>query len=114
MAVQGDYNQDGLVDAADYTVWRDAMVSGESLPNEGATPGLVTAEDYTVWRNHYGEVAPVTQSLRRGVVSYVELANASLDNGVSTPEPSSLLLAIGFAVPIAAMRRPIKQPVGMN
>ena len=105
MALQGDYNQDGLVDAADYTVWRDAMGSGAVLPNEGATPGLVTVEDYTVWRNHYGEVAPVTQSLRRGVVSYGESASASLDGGVPTPEPSSLVLAIGLAIPIAASRR---------
>lgn len=113
MAVQGDYNQDGQVDAADYTVWRDAMVSGEALPNEGAA-GQVTAEDYTVWRNHYGEMAPVTQSLRRGVVSYVESSNASLDSGVSTPEPSSLALAIGFTLSIAAARRTIEQQVGMN
>jgi hypothetical protein len=114
MAVQGDYNEDGQVDAADYTVWRDAMVSGVALPNEGATAGQVTTEDYTVWRNHYGDVAPVTQSLRRGVVSYVESSNALLGRGVSTPEPSSLVLAIGLALPIAAARRTIQQQVGKN
>lgn len=46
----GDYNDDGLVDAADYTAWRD----GATLLNETVTPGLVTEEDYTVWRDNYG------------------------------------------------------------
>ncbi|MCA9176678.1 MAG: hypothetical protein KDB14_19455, partial [Planctomycetales bacterium] len=46
----GDYNGDGVVDAADYTVWRD----GGPLQNETQTPGLVTIEDYAAWRSNYG------------------------------------------------------------
>lgn len=49
----GDYNDDGLVDAADYTVWADGL----TLANETATPGVVTAEDYTVWADNYGAAA---------------------------------------------------------
>ena len=30
----GDYNDDGTVDAADYTVWRDSLASGTPLLNE--------------------------------------------------------------------------------
>jgi hypothetical protein len=29
----GDYNSNGIVDAADYTVWRDTLGSGPSLPS---------------------------------------------------------------------------------
>lgn len=48
----GDYNDDGMVDASDYVVWRDAMESGVSLPNDD-TPG-VGEDDYQRWRNNFG------------------------------------------------------------
>ena len=61
----GDYNQNGIVDAADYTVWRDNLGSGTSLPNDG-TPG-VGHDDYVRWKIHFGEArqrrdAPVSNS----------------------------------------------------
>ena len=37
----GDYNNDGIVDAADYTVWRDSLESGTPLLNETASLGTV-------------------------------------------------------------------------
>ncbi len=58
-AVSGDYNSDGVVDAADYTVWRDNLGQVVTLPNEGegVTPGEVTSEDYDFWVANYGSVA---------------------------------------------------------
>lgn len=53
LAIAGDYNDDGLVDAADYTVWRDNLGTGHSLPND-ATPESVTLADYDVWKDHFG------------------------------------------------------------
>ncbi|MCA9239380.1 MAG: hypothetical protein KDA37_04235, partial [Planctomycetales bacterium] len=41
----GDFNNDGAVDAADYTVWRDGL---------GAA---YTNTDYQVWRDNYGATA---------------------------------------------------------
>jgi hypothetical protein len=56
-AVAGDYNENGVVDAADYVVWRDRMGTG-SLPNEGGiSPGTVDAADYNFWRSRYGATA---------------------------------------------------------
>ena len=52
-ALPGDYNQNGTVDAADYTVWRNNLGSGTALPNDD-TPG-VDANDYTRWKTHFGE-----------------------------------------------------------
>ncbi len=40
-ALNGDYNFDGSVNAADYTVWRDVLTEGG-------------ANDYVVWRDNYG------------------------------------------------------------
>ncbi|QDT70237.1 hypothetical protein MalM25_31830 [Planctomycetes bacterium MalM25] len=54
----GDYNADGRVDAADYTVWRDT--SGQNVtPLTGADgngDGLVNGADRLVWANNYGLV----------------------------------------------------------
>lgn len=57
VTLAGDYNGDGTVDTADYTVWRDT--DGSSVtPSAGADgngDGFVDAEDLAVWRNHYGK-----------------------------------------------------------
>ncbi len=53
----GDYNGNNVVDAADYTVWRDLLGQSVSLPNEdpaASTPGVVDAEDYDTWKANYG------------------------------------------------------------
>jgi autotransporter-associated beta strand protein len=46
--VQGDYNGNGIVDAADYVLWRN----GGPLLND-PTPG-VQAADYDFWRSRFG------------------------------------------------------------
>jgi hypothetical protein len=77
--LQGDYNQNGTVDAADYTVWRDNRGS-EALVNRGAgITGPVGAADYEVWKTNFG------QSLGAG-------SGAT----PAVPEPSTIvLLAVG-------------------
>ena len=49
----GDYNQNGIVDAADYTVWRDHLGSPTSLANDN-TPG-VGPDDYIRWKTNFGQ-----------------------------------------------------------
>jgi hypothetical protein len=70
----GDYNDDGTIDAVDYTVWRNTLESGGSLLHD-ATPESVAAEDYDYWKAHYGESSPGS-------------------GGLAVPEPTSLLLAV--------------------
>jgi Tol biopolymer transport system component len=60
----GDFNNDGTVDAADYTLWRD-----------GDSPDSTTA-DYALWKNHFGQSA------------------ASGSGADHIPEPTTLLLAL--------------------
>jgi hypothetical protein len=48
----GDYNSDGLVDAADYQVWRAAFGSASDLAADWNGDGIVDAADYVVWRNN--------------------------------------------------------------
>ncbi|WP_146442074.1 hypothetical protein [Botrimarina colliarenosi] len=71
--IDGDYNGDGVVNAVDYTVWRDRLDSDATLPGD-TTPGTVTQQDYEVWAANYGNVTP--------------------NNGTQpVPEPNGLLLA---------------------
>lgn len=52
-APSGDYNNNGVVDAADYVLWRN----GGPLQNEVDTPGTVDAADYTAWRARFGNTS---------------------------------------------------------
>ena len=49
--VPGDYNQNGLVDAADYVVWRDTVGQiGAGLAADGNGDRQIDAADFNVWR----------------------------------------------------------------
>jgi hypothetical protein len=69
--VLGDYNGDGSVNAADYTVWRD----GGPLLNEVADPGTVSPADYDAWRERFGNTSGSGRSS-------------------AVPEPSGVVLAM--------------------
>lgn len=55
----GDYNGDGVVNLADYTVWRNNLGS-EPAPFRGADgngTGTVTLSDYDLWKANFGQSA---------------------------------------------------------
>ena len=55
----GDYDHDGVIDAADYTVWRDTLGStGAGLAADGNFNGMIDSGDYDVWKIHFGQTAP--------------------------------------------------------
>ena len=88
----GDYNENGVVDAADYVIWKDNQNSVDSLPNDD-TPG-VGSDDYTRWRTHFG------QSLAGG---------ASITFLTEVPEPRgcmwTLLCALAWSTSIIRQRK---------
>jgi hypothetical protein len=83
----GDYNEDGKVDAADYTVWRDRLGTGGNLPND-ASPGSITIEDYNYWKSHFGATG-----------------GSGAQTAIAVPEPMHLW-AWAFLVAIIARNRP--------
>jgi hypothetical protein len=52
----GDYNDNGVVDAADYVVWRSS-IDGNNLAADGNRDGIIDSADYDVWRTHFGRTA---------------------------------------------------------
>jgi hypothetical protein len=82
----GDYNGDGVVDAADYTVWRDAFGQmGPALAADGDRDQSVGAGDYEIWKQNFGSAADLQVPYQS-----TPSTNASLAAGV--PEPMSLWL----------------------
>jgi len=56
-AIAGDYNGNGIVDAADYTVWRDTLGSATDLrangDNSGASANVIDQADYAFWKTRF-------------------------------------------------------------
>jgi glucose/arabinose dehydrogenase len=73
----GDYNADGSVNAADYTVWRDTL--GQSVTAhsgaDGDGSGVIDAGDYTLWTTNFG----------------MSVHASSPGGGSAVPEPASAL-----------------------
>jgi hypothetical protein len=76
----GDYNDDGVVNAADYVVWRNQEGTDFELPNrDPELEGDVGADDYDFWVDHFGNTTGGG-------------AASTLSNTV--PEPGSLVLLL--------------------
>ena len=54
----GDYNFNGLVDTADYSVWRDTLVRRPTSVPTANGNGLVDQPDYDRWRADFGKTRP--------------------------------------------------------
>jgi hypothetical protein len=57
----GDYNGNGTVDAADYTVWRNTLGDMVANPGDGADgdlSGEIDAGDYDFWKDNFGNMVP--------------------------------------------------------
>lgn len=72
--IDGDYNADGVVNAADYTLWRDGSLLADGNGNgvvDGPEAG--PGNDYEIWATNYGQVAAPS---------------------LAVPEPTAALLAL--------------------
>ena len=120
----GDFSDNGAVDIADYTTWRDHLgattAGGYTLMHEfGQSTGIVDAADYNFWKSRYGDkqvpqyVEFIFELYTQGPAVYhidnVRLftpggGSGSLSGG-SVPEPGTSLLALIALGGMAAIRR---------
>ena len=54
----GDYDGDGSVATDDFALWKSTFGSAVDLLADGNGNGIVDAADYTVWRNHLSSTGP--------------------------------------------------------
>ncbi|HEX3599294.1 MAG TPA: hypothetical protein VHU84_04080 [Lacipirellulaceae bacterium] len=92
-ALLGDYNHNGVVDAADYVIWRSTLNQSVTAGTgaDGNSNGIVDQADFDVWRAHFGSTSGSG-------------SGGSLSTG-AVPEPfSGLLFAIGAMLTWSAER----------
>src|SRR5262249_9120884 len=90
IVIQGDYNRDNHVDAADYVLWRRSL--SQIVPHgegaDGNYDGVVNALDYNVWRANFGASFSVGAS----------------SSAVSVPESIGIVQLTIFALSAATVR----------
>ncbi len=84
----GDFNDDGIVNLADYTVWRDNLGSNTPLDNDHNLGTPVGSAHYTLWKNNFGQ-----SGLAAGTAQ-----------ATSVPEPATLLLVAAACLPFVLRR----------
>lgn len=92
IGVLGDFNNNGVVDAADYVTWREFGAS--ALPNDGGA--VDQAARYAVWRSNFGNTSA---------------SGGTIDVGnVGVPEPTAGLLALSAVATVVLLGR--RRPIG--
>jgi T5SS/PEP-CTERM-associated repeat protein len=77
-ATPGDYSQNGVVDAADYVIWRKGLET------------IYTQDDYNVWHAHFGQTAG---------------SGATASENAAVPEAATVVLLLVGMVSMCAHRR---------
>ncbi len=98
--IRGDYNGDGTVDAADYTVWRENNGAtgvpgipgdGDNGSGTGVPDGVVNIADYNYWVARFGATS-----------------NSTPNNVVAStpvPEPGAMVVLVSLLTGAAVRRR---------
>ena len=91
IGLTGDYNNNGVVDASDYVLWRNsAGLTGPGLAADGNHNNQIDSGDYDVWRSHFGQTSG---------------SGASVGSNAAVPEPNSLSVALVAMMAFVGQRR---------
>jgi hypothetical protein len=97
-AGDADYNDNGVVDAADYVLWRNTLgQTGAGLPADGDGSGTIDQPDYTLWRSRFGLPGGAGAGAGAGL------------SGSVVPEPASLFLLAVAVMFLIALHRAQRQ-----
>jgi len=84
----GDYNHDGIVDAADFAVWRSTLGSTTNLAADGNNNRTIDSGDYTVWKSDFGKNG-----------------TTGVGSGAAVPEPANWVQGVVLVAMLGLYRR---------
>ena len=108
----GDYNQDNVVNAADYTVWRDTLGQSGLAPYSGADgdgDGTVDADDHQVWVSNFGATLPAAAAVSAPSTSLTDSSPVSLSEA-SEVELVTVELFEEASLPTAVLSLQVDEP----
>jgi T5SS/PEP-CTERM-associated repeat protein len=85
VALPGDFNHDGSVNAADYMVWRKGLAGAD-----GNNDNQIDNDDYNIWFAHFGETGG---------------SGADASANANVPEPVAFVMPIVAATCVSLRRR---------
>jgi hypothetical protein len=92
----GDYNTNGIVDAADYALWRQLLGTSDpradgSGPTTGVPDGVVDQFDHTFWKMNFGNVGvpPAGSGAGTGEAVAASLSSEPLAIQLTPVEPAA-------------------------
>ena len=91
--LQGDFNNDGIVDQADYTLWRNNLGNADesAIGSNGDGANGVDVADYQIWKANFGLSIP---------------GSLATQTSQAVPEPASAMLAlIGVVLVLGSRNR---------
>lgn len=87
--LEGDFNNDGVVNLADYNVWRDNLGAPAGTLNNDPDSVTIGASQYTTWKTNFGASLSPSNSL----------------GGTTAPEPSTWILSSLLTLAITVRHR---------
>jgi T5SS/PEP-CTERM-associated repeat protein len=106
-ASAADFDQNGIVDIADYQLWKQTFGSTSLLGADGNRNGVVDLADYTVWRDNLGATV-----LGGGT----RIAGNEVGFATTVPEPATVIVTLGLAgiVALSGYLRRVTLPRASN
>jgi hypothetical protein len=99
--LDGDYNDNGVVDAGDFLIWRNTLGQvGPDLAADGNQNGEIDFGDYSVWRETFGQIVSSGSG---------SLASSHIGR---VPEPAALLLVVWGTMLLNCARRSVVSFLG--
>jgi CSLREA domain-containing protein len=95
----GDYNFDGVVDAADYIVWRATLGATNDLRADGNGNSIVDNGDYTFWQTHFGNTFAGAAASSTIAAAVMATESAVTQSSV---QPTAVNAAVSMRAPSAS------------
>jgi len=83
----GDFNENDVIDAADYTLWRDRLGTNIALPNDNGLGTPITTAHYALWKDKFIN------------------SGAGALGAAAVPEPTAVVLCLAGVLGFLGFRR---------